>query len=62
MLMFLGHTAGQQMCVGENYGSFWHHLRVILYLIGNFSLGTPYALYSMGLIRHGISIRHEQNT
>ncbi|EMS50953.1 JmjC domain-containing protein 4 [Triticum urartu] len=28
-----GHTAGQQMCVGENYGSFWHHRRVILYLI-----------------------------
>ena len=34
MLMFLGHTAGQQMFVGENSGSFYYHHKVIVYLIG----------------------------
>jgi hypothetical protein len=34
MLMFLGHTAGQQMFVGENNGCFYNHHKVINYLIG----------------------------
>jgi hypothetical protein len=38
MLMFLGHTAGQQMCAGENYGAFLNLHKAILSLIGNVSL------------------------
>jgi hypothetical protein len=34
MLMFLGHTAGQQTFVGENNGCFYHHHKVTVYLIG----------------------------
>jgi hypothetical protein len=34
MLMSLGHSAGQQMYVVENNGYFYHHLKVIVYLIG----------------------------
>jgi hypothetical protein len=40
MLMFLGHTAGQQMCAGENYGAFLNLHKAILSLIGNVSLAS----------------------
>jgi hypothetical protein len=53
MLMFLGHTAGQQMCVGENYGSFLNLHKVIWSLICNFSLALLIH-YIYGL-QHGMS-------